>query len=228
MHPVEDCVKVKVASPAENPVTTPAFVTEATAGLLLTQVPPDVGDKVVVAFIQMEETPEILTEGGAFTVTAEVVLLHPVEVWVNVKVAVPPNNPVTNPALVTEAIVGLLLTHVPPVVGDKEVVAFMQMEETPVMLMVGKSFTVTAEVVLLHPVDVRVKVKVAAPAETPETTPAFVTIATAVLLLTQVPPVVGDNVVVEFKQIEETPVILTVGKAFTVTTGVELLHPVEV
>ena len=42
-----------------------------------------------------------------------------------------------------------------------------------------------------QPVAVSVKVKVAVPALTPVTTPASVTVATAVLLLIQVPPVFG-------------------------------------
>ena len=136
-------VKVQVADPAETPVTTPAFVTVAVAGLLLTHVPPIVGDKVVVAFMHIEEAPVILTVGEAFTVTADVVLLHPVEVSVKVKVAVPAETPVTTPASVTVATAGLLLTHVPPLVGDKVVVPFTQIKTAPVMLTVGFAFTVT-------------------------------------------------------------------------------------
>ena len=85
---------------------------------------------------------------------------------------------------------------------------------------VGLAVTVTDAVVLLQPVDVCVKVKVTVPAATPVTAPALVTVAIELLLLVQVPPVVGDNVVVLFgppAQIELAPVILTTGKAFTVT-----------
>ena len=81
----------------------------------------------------------------------------------------------------------------------------------------GKVFTVTAVVVLLQLVVDDVKVKVADPAATPVTTPAEVTVATDGLLLTHVPPVVGDKVVVDPMQIELLPVMLTVGKALTVT-----------
>ena len=81
----------------------------------------------------------------------------------------------------------------------------------------GKVFTVTAVVVLLQLVVDEVKVKVAGPAATPVTTPAEVTVATAGLLLTHVPPVVGDKVVVAPMQIELLPVMLTDGKALTVT-----------
>ena len=52
------------------PVTTPAEVTVATAGLLLTQVPPVVGDKVVVDPIHIELLPVMLAVGNALTVTA--------------------------------------------------------------------------------------------------------------------------------------------------------------
>ena len=50
--------------------------------------------------------------------------------------------------------------------------------------------------VLVQPVEVRVKVNVAVPAATACTSPAFVTVATPGLLLTHVPPLVGDNIVV--------------------------------
>ena len=58
----------------------------------------------------------------AITVTVEVVALQPVIELVNMKVAVPADIPVTTPALVTEAINGLLLIQVPPVLGDKVIV----------------------------------------------------------------------------------------------------------
>ena len=66
---VVDEVNVNVADPAATPVTTPAEVTVATAGLLLTQVPPVVGDKVVVAPMQIELLPVMLTDGKGLTVT---------------------------------------------------------------------------------------------------------------------------------------------------------------
>ena len=56
------------------------------------------------------------------------------------------------PALVTVAIAGLLLTHVPPVVGDN--VAVLPTHTVAGAVTTGKAFTVTEEVVLLHPVDV--------------------------------------------------------------------------
>ena len=193
-------------------MTTPAFVTEATDGLLLTHVPPVAGDKVVVAFTQIAELPVILTTGNAFTVTDEVVLLHPVDVWVNVNVALPAARPVTTPAFVTDAIEGLLLTQVPPGVGDNVIVLPTHTDAPAVTT--GFAFTVTAEVVALQPVDVWVKVNVALPAARPVTTPAFVTDAIEGLLLTHVPPVVGDRVIVLPTHTEDEGV-LTVGAVYT-------------
>ena len=198
LHVVVLLVKVNVAVPADTPVTTPPFVTVATATLLLTQVPPLVGDKVVVSPIQILLDPVMLTTGIALTVTGAVAAdVQPDEVSVKVNVAVPPVTPVTTPAFVTVATAGLLLAHVPPVVGDNVVFAPTQILLPPVMLTIGVAFTVTAAVgAEEHPVIELVKTKVAVPAETPVTTPAFVTVATAALLLAQEPPLVGDKVVV--------------------------------
>jgi hypothetical protein len=59
----EAFVKVKVAFPAARPVTTPAFVTEATAGLLLTHVPPEVGESVIVFPTQTDAGLETVGPG---------------------------------------------------------------------------------------------------------------------------------------------------------------------
>ena len=131
-------------------MTTPAEVTVATEVLLLTHVPPVVGDKVVVDPIHIELLPVMLTAGKALTVTVPVVLLQLVVADVNVKVADPAATPVTTPAEVTVATAGLLLTHVPPVVGDKVVVDPIHIELLPVMLTAGKALIVTAVVVLLQ------------------------------------------------------------------------------
>lgn len=212
-------VNVNVAVPAETPVTTPLLVTVATAGLLLTQLPPLVGDKPVVEPTQMLVGPVIATTGNAFTVTGEVAAeTQPVVVFVKVNVEVPAETAVTTPAFVTVATAGSLLTQVPPEVGESMVVAPTQMLLAPVMLTTGEPFTVTAEVTAdWHPVVELVKIKVALPAETPVTTPALVTVATAGLLLIQVPPVVGDNVVVPPIQTLLGPVMLTAGVGLTVS-----------
>ena len=69
---------MKVTVPAATPVITPAFVTVATAVLLLAHVPPLVGDKVAV--LPTHTVAGAVTVGFALTVTDEVVLLHPVDV----------------------------------------------------------------------------------------------------------------------------------------------------
>ena len=85
--------------------------------------------------------------------------------------------------------------------------------------------TVTDEVVALQPVVVSVKVKVAVPVETPVTTPAFVTVATEALLLSQVPPVVGDRVIVPPTDTDDGAE--TAGKGFivAVTAVLEAVVP---
>ena len=134
--------------------------------------------------------------------------------------------PVTTPALVTVAMELSLLTQVPLVVGESVVVKPAQMAALPVMLTVGNAFTVTEDVVLLQPVEVCVNVNVAVPAAMPVITPALVTVANALLLLVQVPPVVGDNVAV--LPIHTVAGAVTIGKAFIVIDEVVALHPVEV
>lgn len=136
-----------MAVPAVKPVTTPALVTEATEGLLLTQVPPVVGDKVVVAPTQMVLEPVILTAGVVLTVTPAVgAETHPVLVFVKVNVTTPALTPVTTPSLATVATAGLLLDQVPPVEGDKLVISPIQMLVAPRMLTIGIASTVTVAV----------------------------------------------------------------------------------
>lgn len=221
-QPVVVLVKVKVAVPAETPVTTPPDVTVATAGLLLAQVPPLVGDKVVVLPAQILVAPVMLTVGRALTVTGKVgVETQPVTELVNVKFTVPALTPVTTPAFVTVAMAGFVLTQVPPDVGDNAVVLPTQIVLPPVILTTGRALTVTAGVAAeTQPEAVLVKVKVAIPADTPVTTPPLVTVATPALMLDQVPPLLGDKVVVLPTQMMVGPVMLTTGVLFTVTAAV--------
>ena len=136
-------VKVNVALPAETPVTTPALVTVAMAVLLLVHVPSVVGDKVIV--LPTQTAAGAVTTGKAFTVTDDVVLLHPLP-SVKVNVALPAETPVTTPALVTVAMAVLLLVHVPPVVGDKVIVLPTQTAAGAVTT--GKAFTANVCVAL--------------------------------------------------------------------------------
>jgi hypothetical protein len=154
----------------------------------------------------------------------EVVLLQPVPESVNVKVAVPTATPVTKPALVTVAIVLSLLTHVPPKEGLKIMVAPIQ-SEAGGELTVGGAAILIDDVVLLQPVVPSVKVNVTVPANMPVATPALVTVATVLSLLTQVPPVEG----LKFKVSPTHSVaegVLTIGSGLMVTDEVVLLQPV--
>ena len=127
-----------MAEPAETPVTTPEFVTVATAGALLDQVPPVDGDKVVVLPTQILLAPVMLTVGVGLTVTLGVgAELQPLEELVNVNVAVPAVSPVTTPASVILATAGSLLAQVPPEVGETPVISPMQISLEPVRLTVG-------------------------------------------------------------------------------------------
>jgi hypothetical protein len=217
-HPVAVLVNLNVTLPADTPVTTPAFVTVAIAVLLLVHVPPVVGDKVVVVPTQILELPVIEAVGFALMVTAGVLFdTHPA-VLVKVNVTVPAATPVTTPVFVTVAIAVLLLTHVPPVAGAKVVVASTHIDVVPVILAIGIALTDIGVLGLeIHPDAVVVKIKVADPAVTPVTTPPLVTVATALLLLVQVPPVFGDNVVVEPMHIAVFPVTLAIDELLMVT-----------
>ena len=122
LQPVAVEVNVKVTVPADIPVINPTLLIVATAGALLTHVPPMPGLAVIVVPTH-NLVVGVLTTGSAFTVTEGVVLLQPVAVEVKVKVTVPAEIPVTNPALLIVATAGALLTHVPPTDGLAVIVA---------------------------------------------------------------------------------------------------------
>jgi hypothetical protein len=164
---------------------------------------------------------------AAFTVTLAVVLLQVVALLVKVNVTAPGLTPVITPLLVTVAIPVLLLVQVPPEVGLTVPAMPMHIEEGAVT--VGFGFTVTVVVVLLQVVVVFVKVNVALPALTPVTRPALVTVATVVLLLVQVPPVVGLNVAVLPTQTAAGAVTVGLGETVTITVFVsgQTIAPIE-
>jgi hypothetical protein len=125
----------------------------------------------------------------------------------------------------------LLLVHVPDTVGLDVVVPPIHNEVLElVIFVVGLALTVTALVASDgHDVVLFVNVNVAVPAATPVTTPTFVTVATEVLLLVHMPPVVGLNEVVDPAHIVLPPVMLTLGFTFTVNGAVASeLHPLLV
>ena len=115
----------------------------------------------------------------------------------------------------TVAIVASLLLHVPPVViSDNVVVDPTQTEAAPVIAD-GSALTVS-DLDVTHPADV-VYVIFTVPADAPVTSPvALLTVATEVLLLLHVPPVVASvNVVVEPTHTADAPLIAA-GSGLTV------------
>ena len=133
-QPVEVRVNTKLAVPALTPVTTPPLVTVATALLVLDHVPPEEGESVVIPPIQIKLAPVTPMVGLPLIVTAfEASEVHPVDVLVNVNVVDPAATPVTTPPLVMVATDGLLLVQVPPIEGDKVVVAPIHKADAPVI-----------------------------------------------------------------------------------------------
>lgn len=115
------------------PVTTPELLTLATPELLLDHVPPEVGNKVDVVPMQIDNGPETLTDGLPKTVSGvEAFEIHPELVAVYVKVAVPAVIPVITPEELIWATAVLLLVHVPPVVGETVVLVPRQIVLGPV------------------------------------------------------------------------------------------------
>lgn len=119
--------------------------------------------------------------------------VHPVEVSVKVKVTVPTLTPETTPKLVTVATPILLLIQVPPVFGVTFAVLPIHTSLAPPK--VGFALIVKL-FVAKQPVDVWVNVNVTDPILTPSTKPELVTVATNILLLIQVPPVLGVTLAV--------------------------------
>jgi hypothetical protein len=107
--------------------------------------------------------------------------------------AVPIPTPVTTPDELTVAMEELLLLQTPPLTLDVNVVVPpTQIEEVPVIT--GVASTKRGYVTKLVPT---VYVTVTKPLDMPVTTPVEVIVATAVLLVLQVPPGVASCTVVE-------------------------------
>jgi hypothetical protein len=96
-------------------------------------------------------------------------------------------TPVTIPVEPTVAIEVLPLIHPPPVVASARVMVEPTATVPAPVIAAGAAYTVNEVVTLLLPT---VYVIVTVPADTPETAPPDVTVAIAVLLLLQVPPLV--------------------------------------
>jgi hypothetical protein len=83
LQPVNVFVNVKVTLPVDTVVITPALVIVATAGLLLTHVPPEVGVMVVV--LPKHKLVGEVTTGKAVTVKLEPLEMVPVGVTIVIK-----------------------------------------------------------------------------------------------------------------------------------------------
>lgn len=137
-------------------------------------------------------------------------------------VAVPAVTVVIIPVVVPMfATAVLLLLQVPPPEFERVVVAPRQIAVVP-EIAPGSGFTVIV-LIAVQPVP-SVYVITVVPDRRPETTPAPVTDATALLLLLQVPPPVLVNVMDELTHTVDNPDI-AVGKGFTVVT-IRDLQPV--
>ena len=108
-------------------------------------------------------------------------------------VVVPAVTPVIMPAVLMVATDGVLLLHVPPMVVLLTVVVSPAHTCSVPVMVAGSGFTVTVAVRIQPVPSEYVIVAVAAvvlPVSTPLTVPVASTVATAVLLLAQVPPAV--------------------------------------
>lgn len=171
-----------------------------------------------------------LISGAELTVIgSDATEVQPEAESVNVNVAVPALIPVTIPVLLIVATLVLLLVHTPPDDGVKLVVAPSQMATVPVIVATGFACTISSEDCgETQPVADEININLTVPIFIPVTIPALVTCATVGFVLVQVPPEVGDNVVVEPIHIGLLPVISEVGRGLTVTKPVgSELHPVE-
>jgi hypothetical protein len=229
-QPVVVFVKIKFAVPGAKPVTIPELVTEAIAGLDEVHVPPVAGRRFDTPPIQISVGPETDTIGLAFTVTGAVGNDgQPPAKSKNVNVAVPLLIPVTMPWLFTDAMAGLLLTHIPPDDGESVVWFPAQIISDPATETEVGGFTViTTEVSEIHPEKVLVKINLDVPLEIPVINPAFEIVATPGWVLVHVPPVVGNIWVVEPGQIWFGPSSRTAGLSYTINDkSLPVIQPAE-
>jgi hypothetical protein len=111
---------------------------------------------------------------------------------VNVKLTMPGEIAVISPLLLTEAILELLLVHVPPKLGYKEDVLPTQILVGPVNPMFNGSRTSIGAVLFeMHEVLLSVNLNVVVPWLMPNTMPLLLITATDGLLLDHVPPLCG-------------------------------------
>ena len=200
----------------------------ATVTSVLDHCPADVGEILDCSPIQIEVGPIKLMGGSSLTVNgADCAEEHPVTLLVKMNLADPALTAVITPLSCIVATDSFVLAQVPPELG----VIF---ENSPIQSSVSDNPPIgggpyTAMVIdssETQPFVDSTKVKVALPTEFPVTTPELFTLATELLLLIQIPPEVGDNVVVVLTQISDGPRRVTTGFSTTVI-GVEssFVHP---
>lgn len=147
-QPVAASINFNVALPELKPTTIPEFVVATIAALLLIQVPPVDGYKVVVPPIHIEELPTRLTVGLLYTAIFWLFNdTQPVVVSVNLNVTLPLFTAVIMPELLIVATNGLLLSQVPPELGNIDVVPPIHSAIAPVTEMLGFGLTVRKVVV---------------------------------------------------------------------------------
>ncbi len=164
--------------------------------------PPVAADPFMISTLKLDPafptlralTTIVVVMIGAVTVRLLLTLrVQPLLVTVYVIVAVPTDTPETTPKPFTVATLVLLLLHVPPESPLEVSVAVVPVDRVLVPEIVpalGNALTVIVEVVFEEqPLAETPYVIVAVPADTPDTTPDAFTVATAVLLLAQLPPV---------------------------------------
>lgn len=184
-------MKINEVMPLLTEFIAPPLLMVATLGLLLNHVPPEVGVMPELIPKHTEVDPVNAIIGFVLTVIDAVLFdTHPVAALVNTKVAVPADSAETMPAFVTDAMVGLLLDHVPPVMGLKVEVLPSHIEFGPVMFTTGIGFTsIATEVSLLQLPEFLSNVMMAVPAEIAvNTPPLYVIVATLVFEEVQCPP----------------------------------------
>jgi len=110
-------VVVPGAGRADTPPATPlAIPIEPMAGVLLDHVPPATEWVSVVVFPSHTELEPMIDAAAAVTVTVSVDRQPALNAYVTV--VVPPVRPVSTPPVEIVPTAGLLLDHVPPVLGD--------------------------------------------------------------------------------------------------------------
>jgi hypothetical protein len=190
--------------------------------VLLLHVPPPLASVTVEVSPSHAVSVPAITAGFALTVIGKVAL-HVVGSMYHI-FTVPAAAPVIVPSVPAVAMALLLLLHVPPVVLSLSiVVADGQVVPEPVIA-AGAGFTVSA-LLAVQPFGDKYII-FAVPAPVAVTKPVTPTVATPVLSLIHVPPLVASvNVKVALWHIGVTP--LTAATEFTVT-AVTLRQPVNV